>query len=138
MFPRTLLRASGTARAIPSRVYPTQTAFKPNTLSSARYYADQPSAAPKVHPTEPHTPPKPDAFFAMKNIGLEVTPLMVFIGTIALVATGALVRNLISDPDIHSRHGVENDDKLKQVLAMPDEKKGEKKGEKKASETEKK
>jgi hypothetical protein len=39
---------------------------------------------------------------------------------------------------IHSRHGVENDDKLKQVLAMPDEKKGEKKGEKKASETEKK
>ncbi|GAA5923356.1 uncharacterized protein JCM15063_003622 [Sporobolomyces koalae] len=72
-----------------------------------------------AHPTVPHAPPKPTPFFAWKNIGLEVTPLMAFIATIAVVATGALVRNLLTDPDIHSRHGVEVDDKLKKVLETP-------------------
>ena len=34
------------------------------------------------HQTIPHAPPKPTPFFARKNIGLEVTPLMAFIGTV--------------------------------------------------------
>ncbi|GAA6064543.1 hypothetical protein JCM10212_005647 [Sporobolomyces blumeae] len=96
--------------------------------SSARSYATGtepkspgPNATSTSESTIPHKPPKPTPFFAWKNIGLEVTPLMAFIAAIALVATGSLVRNLIQDPDIHQRHGVPNDDKLKKVLEMPDE-----------------
>ncbi|GAA5962971.1 hypothetical protein JCM3765_006734 [Sporobolomyces pararoseus] len=85
---------------------------------SSRFYADQPSSSHPAHPTEPHTPPKPKNFFRKEKIGLEVTPLFALIGTIVLIATGAIVRNLVKDPDIHSRHGVELDDKLKKVLEM--------------------
>lgn len=31
----------------------------------------------------PKTPPEPTPFFARKMIGLEVTPLMAFIGTVS-------------------------------------------------------
>ncbi|GAA5909124.1 uncharacterized protein JCM6883_002612 [Sporobolomyces salmoneus] len=106
MLPRTLLRA-------PRRV------ITP-TNSILRFYATQPS-----HP-EPQTPPKPKNFFRKEKIGLEVTPLFALIGTIVIIATGAIVRNIVTDPDIHSRHGVEVDDKLKKVLEMP-EGQGEKK-----------
>ncbi|GAA5903281.1 hypothetical protein JCM8208_002264 [Rhodotorula glutinis] len=68
------------------------------------------------HQTIPHAPPKPTPFFARKNIGLEVTPLMAFIGTIVTVATGFLVKNLITDDSIQHRHGVDNDEGLNKVL----------------------
>ncbi|GAA5834983.1 hypothetical protein JCM3766R1_002061 [Sporobolomyces carnicolor] len=85
---------------------------------AARFYAES---------TRPHTPPSPEPFFSRKRMSLEITPLFALIGTIVIVATGAIVRNLVSDPDIHSRHGVEVDDKLKKVLAMPKDEAGEKK-----------
>ncbi|GAA5838482.1 hypothetical protein JCM9279_003257 [Rhodotorula babjevae] len=68
------------------------------------------------HQTVPHAPPKPTPFFARKNIGLEVTPLMAFIGTIVTIATGFLVKNLITDDSIQHRHGVDNDEGLNKVL----------------------
>ncbi|GAA6051685.1 hypothetical protein JCM3770_001227 [Rhodotorula araucariae] len=68
------------------------------------------------HSTVPHTPPKPTPFFARKNIGLEVTPLMAFVGTIVAVATGFLIKNLITEDSIQHRHGVVDDDELTKVI----------------------
>ncbi|GAA5996669.1 hypothetical protein JCM5350_008305 [Sporobolomyces pararoseus] len=112
MLPRTLLRAPRAAKL----------AFPAVPRASVRFYADQPSSSHPAHVTEPHTPPKPKNFFRKEKIGLEVTPLFALIGTIVLIATGAIVRNLVKDPDIHSRHGVEVDDKLKKVLEMGEDK----------------
>ncbi|GAA5856341.1 hypothetical protein JCM8547_000880 [Rhodosporidiobolus lusitaniae] len=68
------------------------------------------------HPTVPH-PPKPDTpFFARKNIGLEVTPLLAFVATIATLGISFGVKNFFFDDGIQHRHGVEVDDKLKEVL----------------------
>ncbi|GAA5897052.1 hypothetical protein JCM5296_004281 [Sporobolomyces johnsonii] len=115
-------------------------ARRPNLLLS-RNYADVPTGDKPTtstsHPTVPHAPPKPTPFFARKNIGLEVTPLMAFIATIALLATGSLVRNLLTDEDIHERHGVPKDEALEKALASDasakggDKKDAAKKGEEK-------
>ncbi|GAA5918441.1 hypothetical protein JCM1841_003969 [Sporobolomyces salmonicolor] len=114
-------------------------ARRPNLLLS-RNYADIPTGDKPTtstsHPTVPHAPPKPTPFFARQNIGLEVTPLMAFLATIALLATGSLVRNLLTDKDIHQRHGVPNDEALEKVLASdaPAAKGGDKKDGAKADE----
>ncbi|BGO92775.1 hypothetical protein NBRC10512_007894 [Rhodotorula toruloides] len=90
-----------------------------------RTYAGQPDrsssheGAPVTstsHPTVPRTPPKPTPFFARKNIGLEVTPLMAFIGTIVTVAIGFMVHALMTDNTIQHRHGVPEDDELKKAI----------------------
>ncbi|GAA5859273.1 hypothetical protein JCM5353_003557 [Sporobolomyces roseus] len=140
MISRTALRLPLAVAARPSTSFPRM----PSAFSAARSYASgagiesesKPSkpTTSTSHPTVPHTAPKPTPFFARKNIGLEVTPLIAFIATIATVATGFLVKNLLYDPEIHTRHGVENDAKLEKVLAMPDDAKDgkqEKKEEKK-------
>lgn len=59
----------------------------------SRFYAES---------TRPHTPPSPEPFFSRKRMSLEITPLFALIGTIVIVATGAIVRNLVSDPDVSS------------------------------------
>ncbi|BGP12542.1 hypothetical protein JCM10213_004873 [Rhodosporidiobolus nylandii] len=80
-----------------------------------------------AHPTVPHAPPKPTPFFARKNIGLEVTPLMAFVGTIVTLATGFLIENLITDDSIQHRHGVERDEALEKAISQPGGKAEEKK-----------
>ncbi|GAA5969163.1 hypothetical protein JCM11641_007494 [Rhodosporidiobolus odoratus] len=97
-------------------------------IAPTRSYATQPSGTTEAngspvtstsHPTVPHAPPRPTAFFARKNIGLEVTPLMAFVGVIASVALGFLAKNALTDQGIQHRHGVEEDDDLKKALAQP-------------------
>ncbi|GAA5861323.1 hypothetical protein JCM1840_005334 [Sporobolomyces johnsonii] len=129
---RALLRSAAPRSVLVSAA---PAARRPNLLLS-RNYADKPTTSTS-HPTVPHAPPKPTPFFARKNIGLEVTPLMAFIATIAILATGSLVRNLLTDEDIHERHGVPKDEALEKALASDasakggDKKDAAKKGEEK-------
>ncbi|BGP36510.1 hypothetical protein JCM10450v2_000407 [Rhodotorula kratochvilovae] len=115
--------AARPARRVPSLVAPLRSSPAP---SLARTYASpagtgsgeghgQPVTS-GPHSTVPHTPPKPTPFFARKNIGLEVTPLMAFVGTIVTVATGFLIKNLITEDSIQHRHGVVDDDELKKAI----------------------
>ncbi|GAA5897396.1 hypothetical protein JCM6882_001876 [Rhodosporidiobolus microsporus] len=112
--------------------------------SSARRFGGQPDhnsnsqgspVTSTSHPTVPHAAPKPTAFFARKNIGLEVTPLMAFIATIGAVGISFLVKNALFDEGVQHRHGVEKDDALKKAISQPDpkpkEEKKEEKGDKK-------
>ncbi|TKA52714.1 hypothetical protein B0A53_04167 [Rhodotorula sp. CCFEE 5036] len=94
-------------------------------LAQKRAYANQPAGTSEhagspvtstSHPTVPKTPPKPTAFFARKNIGLEVTPLMAFIGTILTVAIGFLVHAYLTDDTVQHRHGVQDDPELKKII----------------------
>lgn len=74
--------------SLPSPPLRTRADSRPHTV--ARGYAEPaPTGQSKAtsetsgpHQTIPHAPPKPTPFFARKNIGLEVTPLMAFIGTV--------------------------------------------------------
>ncbi|GAA5844717.1 hypothetical protein JCM11251_007357 [Rhodosporidiobolus azoricus] len=99
--------------------------------SSARRFAGQPDhnsttkdgspVTSTSHPTVPHAPPKPTPFFARKNIGLEVTPLMAFIATFVPVAS--LKRSgTLFDQGVQHRHGVDKDEALEKALAQPDPK----------------
>ncbi|GAA5980945.1 hypothetical protein JCM10908_003926 [Rhodotorula pacifica] len=99
-----------------------------SSLLQKRAYANQPAGTSEhagspvtstSHPTVPKAPPKPTAFFARKNIGLEVTPLMAFVGTIVTVAIGFLVHAYLTDDTVAHRHGVPDDPALKKIIGDP-------------------
>ncbi|GJN92251.1 hypothetical protein Rhopal_005281-T1 [Rhodotorula paludigena] len=111
----------------PARVAPSLSAAPPRLPLLYRTYAD--TSRPNTseghgvgttstsHQTVmPKTPPEPTPFFARKMIGLEVTPLMAFIGTIVVVALGFLGKNLITEDSIQHRHGVIDDKALKEAV----------------------
>ncbi|GAA6006620.1 hypothetical protein JCM10207_004996 [Rhodosporidiobolus poonsookiae] len=107
---RTAIRATSTpALSFAPRLSRTY-AGQPNTNSDA----NGSPVTSTSHPTVPHAAPEPTPFFARKNIGLEVTPLMAFI--IAAVAIGFGVKNLIYDDGIQHRHGVPRDEPLQEAI----------------------
>ncbi|GAA6031985.1 hypothetical protein JCM8097_003374 [Rhodosporidiobolus ruineniae] len=126
MFSRTAF-AARTLRATPSPLLarapvralsstPLRLAGQPDHTSDAKNGSPVTSTS---HPTVPHAPPKPTAFFARKNIGLEVTPLMAFILTIVTLGTSFLVKNALTDQGVQHRHGVERDEELEKAISQP-------------------
>ncbi|BGP52717.1 hypothetical protein JCM8202_005613 [Rhodotorula sphaerocarpa] len=105
---------------------PARLAPAPFALAQKRTYANhQPAETSEhagrpvtstSHPTVPKTPPEPTPFFARKNIGLEVTPLMAFIGVIVTVGIGFMVHALLTEDAVQHRHGVPDDAELKKAI----------------------
>ncbi|KAK4057991.1 hypothetical protein OIO90_000730 [Microbotryomycetes sp. JL221] len=69
----------------------------------------------------PQAPPPAKPFFAKSRLGVEVTPLIAFVGALCCIATGAGIHHLYKDQDIRLKPGSgafvdEHDDKLKKVI----------------------